>query len=108
MPAATIDALTFATASSAPFWIAGWIIVLALIIGLPIYLKRRRRDHRPPQCRPPSPHLIRAIQVGHVRRGRCRHHPSADPRRIARHCTPDPVIGGRASPAIARCRRYRA
>ena len=46
---ATVSTLTFATASSAPFWIAGWIIVLALIIGLPIYRTRRRRNHRPPR-----------------------------------------------------------
>jgi hypothetical protein len=49
MLSATIDTLTFATASNAPFWIAGWIIVLALFIGLPIYLMRRRRNHRPPR-----------------------------------------------------------
>jgi hypothetical protein len=44
-----IHALTFATASSAPIWIASWIVVLALIIGIPVYLTRRRRNHRPPQ-----------------------------------------------------------
>ena len=49
MPVATTGTLTFATASSAPFWIAGWIVVLALIIGLPIYVTRRRRNHRPPR-----------------------------------------------------------
>jgi hypothetical protein len=44
---ATTD-LTFA-AASAPLWIVGWIVVLTLIIGLPIYLTRRRRDQRPPR-----------------------------------------------------------
>jgi hypothetical protein len=51
MLTATIDTLTFAIASRAGFWIAGWIIVLALIIGVPVYYTRRRRNrtHRPPQ-----------------------------------------------------------
>lgn len=49
MLTATIWALTSATASSAPVWIAGWTIVLVLIIGLPIYLRRRRRNHHPPR-----------------------------------------------------------
>ncbi|MGH2881530.1 MAG: hypothetical protein ACRDPA_02305 [Solirubrobacteraceae bacterium] len=51
MLTATLGAPTFAMASSAPFWIAGWIIVLALIIGLPVYATRKRRNggHRPPQ-----------------------------------------------------------
>ncbi len=51
MLTATIGALTFAMASRAPLWIAGWIIVLALIIGLAVYYTRRRRDggHRPPR-----------------------------------------------------------
>jgi hypothetical protein len=37
-------------ASDAPFWIAGWILLLALIIGLATYYTRRRRGrdpHRP-------------------------------------------------------------
>ena len=46
---ATIGTLMLATASSAPLWIAGWIIVLALVIGLPIYLAHRRRNHRRPR-----------------------------------------------------------
>ena len=50
MPTATISTLPLATDSSAPLWIAGWIILLALIIGLPLYFsRRRRRPHRPPQ-----------------------------------------------------------
>jgi hypothetical protein len=49
MLAATIDALPLAASSSAPAWIAGWIIVLALVIGLPIYYTRRRRQRDRPR-----------------------------------------------------------
>jgi hypothetical protein len=37
-------------ASSGLLWIAGWIIVLALLIGVPVHYTRRRRnttDRRP-------------------------------------------------------------
>ena len=43
MPTATVTTLTLA-AAGAPLWIAGWIIVLALVIGLPVYVARRRRQ----------------------------------------------------------------
>ena len=51
MITATINMLPIATASSAPLWIAGWIIILLLAIGIPIYYtrKRRGRDHRTPR-----------------------------------------------------------
>ena len=50
MPIPTTGTLPLATASSAPLWIAGWIIILALIIGLPLYFnRRRRRPDRPPR-----------------------------------------------------------
>ena len=50
MLTATIDTLTLAMAGSAPFWIVGWIVVLAFMIAVPIYYTRRRRNrtHRPP------------------------------------------------------------
>jgi hypothetical protein len=44
MTYAAITTLTLATSSSAPIWIAGWIIVLALLIGAPIYYMRKRRN----------------------------------------------------------------
>lgn len=48
MLTATISTFPFAMASSAPFWIAGWIIVLTLAIALPVRYarKRRTRNHR--------------------------------------------------------------
>jgi hypothetical protein len=45
---ATVSAVALAIAGSAPFWIAGWIVVLTLVIGGPIYYTRkRRRDNGP-------------------------------------------------------------
>jgi len=51
MLTATISTLPFAMASNAPFWIAGWIIVITLAIGLPIRYtrKHRNRNHRSPR-----------------------------------------------------------
>lgn len=47
MTLATITGLSFATASAAPIWIAGWIIVLAIIIGAAIiYTRRRKRGNQ--------------------------------------------------------------
>ena len=38
--------MTVIASSNAPFWIAGWIIVLALLIGGAAYAGRRRRSRR--------------------------------------------------------------
>jgi hypothetical protein len=38
--------LTLAAASGAPFWIAGWIIILAVAIGVGFYSVRKRRHRR--------------------------------------------------------------
>jgi hypothetical protein len=45
MPHTALSSLILA-ASGAPFWIAGWIVLLALIVGLAAYSTRRprRRD----------------------------------------------------------------
>ncbi|HZT15786.1 MAG TPA: hypothetical protein VFA19_07525 [Gaiellaceae bacterium] len=37
--------MTIAASSSAPFWIAGWVLILALLIGGTVYTSRKRR-HR--------------------------------------------------------------
>lgn len=52
MITATISTLALAMTSGAPLWIAGWIIVLGLAIGLAAYYtrqRRRRRSHHRPQ-----------------------------------------------------------
>lgn len=35
-------ALVLAASGRAPIWIAGWIVVLLIVIGVPIYLARHR------------------------------------------------------------------
>ena len=44
MLTATISPLPVAMASTAPFWIAGWIIVLTPAIALTIRYTRKRRN----------------------------------------------------------------
>ena len=51
MPHGTITTLTLAAAGNAPVWIAGWIIVLLIVIGVPAAYHLRKRNRRSRQTR---------------------------------------------------------